>query len=91
MSDEDEIKEVISLFTSMYNDMMEKMATKALGLIHQKIAGDLLVAVVPSLANQVEHTLSATDFAKELAKAVVEFDKERMRLANEAQASTQSS
>lgn len=95
--DKKEISELVTEFGALYVDLMFKpIATIAeakfkndMIVCQQKIAGDLLVAVIPSLANQIDHTLSPSDFAKALANAVVEFDKERLRLANEAQAATQ--
>lgn len=95
--DEAEKKEVVELVTQfgeLYTDLMflpikqiaEAKFNNDLTVCQQRTAGDMLIASIPSLANQIDHTLSPTDFAKELAKAVIEFDKERMRLANEAQA-----
>lgn len=90
-----EFEEVLEVLTSIY----DKMITEAMRIVQQKIAGDILVAAIPCLANQVSDTLAPESFAQELAKAVIAFDRERMRtfdrermrLANEEQASSESS
>lgn len=97
--DKKEIIELVNEFGELYVDLMFTPISKIaeakfrndMLICQQTTAGNLLVAAIPSLANQIDHTLSPDNFARQLAGAVVAFDKERLRLAHEAQAAAQGS